>query len=43
VIGIRGHGRDFDPLAAIRTAIASGGSPTGAQGDWLSGTTMPTC
>jgi Ca2+-binding RTX toxin-like protein len=27
----------LDPLAAIRTAIASGGSPTGAQGDWLSG------
>jgi len=27
----------LDPLAAIRAAIASGGSPTGAQGDWLSG------
>ncbi|CAG1009602.1 Bifunctional hemolysin/adenylate cyclase [Burkholderiales bacterium] len=27
----------LDPLAAVRAAVASAGSPTGAQGDWLSG------
>ncbi len=27
----------FDPLVALRAALASSGTPTGTQGDWLSG------